>query len=188
VVPFNHWSFSMSIRTLLPRVVAAAAVGISTAASAAIVPVEQTLTLFDPQGSLVYNIATDGQANASTVSYYELVALPSWTGSTKFTTFSTEPLGSPASYAIYTDTSSGIGVGNTGALVTSWTLTDLIANNAEPYLLHLLSAGQYLLQVTTSPGEFSISTQISAVPVPGAALLFVSALLGLLGISRGRKP
>jgi len=51
----------------------------------------------------------------------------------------------------------------------------------------LLGAGQYVLQLTTLPNQYSISTQISAVPLPGALWLFGSAILGFLGFSKRRN-
>jgi hypothetical protein len=156
-------------------------------AHAATVPVAQSLSLFSPQGSLIYNIATAGGADA-TSRFYELAVAPSWaTQPTKFTTFSTEPVGSPATYSLYTDLDAALGAGNTGTLLNNWTVTDIGADNQNPFFISLISAGQYILKIDTLPGEFSISTNISSVPVPGAALLFGSALAGFLGLRRRKQ-
>jgi hypothetical protein len=155
---------------------------------ASVVPIEQSITLLNPEGSLVYNIATNGLANATTTSYYELIVDGSWSGTnTKFTTFSTEPTGTAASYSLFTDTNPLSLQGNTGALLTSWTQTDVPGNNLVPFFAFLLTAGQYVLQINTLPGQMNISTNIAAVPLPGALWLFGSALVGFLGFSSRRK-
>jgi hypothetical protein len=160
----------------------------SGAAQADVVPIEQSITLLNPEGSLVYNIATNGQPNAATTSYYELIVDPSWSGTnTKFTTFSTEPLGTNASYSLFTDTNGAALSSNTGALLTSWSQTDVPGNNLVPFFTYLLTAGQYVLQINTLPGQMNISTNIAAVPLPGALWLFGSAVLGFLGFTSRRK-
>jgi hypothetical protein len=170
---------------------ALAALAIGNAAHAAAVPIEQSITLLNPEGALVYNIATNGLANAPTTSYYELVVDGSWNNTnTSFTTFSTEPLGTNASYALFTDTNPLFLQGNTGALLTSWTQADVPGNNLVPFFTFLLTAGQYVLQINTLPGEMNISTNINAVssvPLPGAMWLFGSAVLGFLGFTNRRK-
>ena len=173
-------------KSILPAVCGAAAIAFAGATEAAVVPIEQTLTLENPSGSLVYNIATDGGA-AATTSFYQLIVDPTWTFPTKFTTFSTEPTGTTASYSLYVDIDPSTATSDTGAPLTSWTVTDVPMNNTIPFYTYLLGAGQYVLQLTTLPTQFSISTQISAVPLPGAIWLFGSALLAFLGISARRK-
>ena len=167
---------------------ALAGLAVGNLAHASVVPIEQSITLTNPTGSLVYNIATNGSASASTTSYYELIVDPSWaTQPTKFTTFSTEPLGTNASYSLFTDTNSGTLSGNTGALLTSWTQQDVPGNNLVPFFSYLLTAGQYVLQINTLQGQMNVSTNIAAVPLPGAMWLFGSALLAFLGVSARRK-
>jgi hypothetical protein len=162
--------------------------GLGSVAQAAVVPVEQTITLLNPEGSLVYNIATNGLANAATTSYYELIVDGSWSGTnTKFTTFSTEPVGSNATYQLFTDTNPLPLQGNTGAMLAGWTQADVPGNNLVPFFAFLLTAGQYVLQINTLPGEMNISTNIAAVPLPGAVWLFGSGLLAFLGVSSRRK-
>ena len=89
---------------------------------------------------------------------------PSWQiQPTQFTTFSTEPLGTNASYALYADLDPTAGAGNTGALLTLWTQQDVPGNNLVPFFTYLLTAGQYVLQINTLPGQMNISTNISSV-------------------------
>jgi hypothetical protein len=167
---------------------ALAVLAVGGAAHAAVVPIEQSITLLNPEGSLVYNIATNGLANAPTTSYYELIVDSTWSGTnTKFTTFSAEPVGTNASYSLFTDTNGASLAGNTGALLTSWSQTDVPGNNLIPFFATLLTAGQYVLQINTLPGQMNISTNIAAVPLPGALWLFGSAVLGFLGFTSRRK-
>lgn len=177
----------MKLKSGLAALGALAALSLASVGHAAVVTVEQSLELNNPTQGLVYNVATDGQANAATTSFYELIVDPSWNVPTKFITLSTEPVGGDASYALYTDADAGAVSGNTGTLLTSWTRTDIAANNSLPFFTHLLTAGQYLLRIDTTPGQFNIATQISAVPLPGAIWLFGSALLAFLGYSRRRR-
>jgi hypothetical protein len=114
-----------------------AGLALANVGHAAVVPIEQSITLLNPEGSLVYNIATNGSASTSTQSFYELIVDPSWSGTnTKFTTFSTEPLGTNASYSLWTDTNSTAGAGNTGALLQSWSQTDVPGNNLIPFFTY----------------------------------------------------
>lgn len=167
---------------------ALAGLAVANLAHASTVAIEQSITLANPTGSLVYNIATNGSANTVTTSYYELIVDPSWaTQPTKFTTFSTEPIGTNATYSLFTDTNSGTLAGNTGALLTSWGQQDVPGNNLIPFFSYLLTAGQYVLQINTLPGQMNVSTNIAAVPLPGALWLFGSALLAFLGVSSRRK-
>jgi hypothetical protein len=165
---------------------AVAALALATAGYAAPVAVEQTITLSNPEGSLVYNIATNGGETATT-SYYQLIVDPSWTTPTKFTTFSTEPVGTNASYALYTDTDASTGASSAGALLTTWTQQDVPGNNLVPFFSFLLTAGQYVLQINTLPMQMNVSTNIAAVPLPGAMWLFGGGLLAFLAISARRK-
>jgi hypothetical protein len=162
--------------------------GMGSIAQAASVPVEQTITLLNPEGSLVYNIATNGLANAPTTSFYQLIVDPTWSGTnTKFTTFSTEPLGTTASYSLFTDADASTSTSNTGTLLGTFAQTDVPGNNLIPFFNFLLTAGQYVLQINTLPGQMNVSTNIAAVPLPGAVWLFGSALLAFLGMSARRK-
>jgi hypothetical protein len=170
----------------LAAVGAVAALAFASAGYAAPVPIEQTLNLTNPEGSLVYNIATNGGASETT-SYYQLIVDPSWTTPTKFTTFSTEPVGTNASYSLFADLDASITGGNVGALLAGWSQQDVPGNNLIPYFSYLLTAGQYVLQINTLPGQMNISTNIAAVPLPGAMWLFGSALLAFLAISSRRK-
>jgi hypothetical protein len=170
----------------LAAVCALAGLLVGNAAQAAVVPIEQTLNLTNPEGSLVFNIATNGGASATT-SFYQLIVDPSWTTPTKFTTFSTEPTGTFASYSLFTDIDASTSTSNTGTLLGNFSQQDVPGNNLIPFFTFLLTAGQYVLQINTLPGQMNVSTNIAAVPLPGAMWLFGSALLAFLGMSARRK-
>jgi hypothetical protein len=177
----------MKFRTLA-AICALAGLAAANVAHATVVPIEQSITLLNPAGSLVYNIATNGSHDGPTTSYYELIVDGSWSGTnTKFTTFSTEPVGSNASYQLWTDTNPLPLQGDTGAMLASWTQQDVPGNNLVPFFSFLLTAGQYVLQINTLKDEMNISTNIAAVPLPGAVWLFGSGLLAFLGVSARRK-
>jgi hypothetical protein len=176
----------MSKKSSVAAVGAVAAMALVRAAYAAPVPFEQSITLTNPEGSLVYNTATNGGVETTT-SYYQLIVDPSWTSATKFTTYSTEAVGTDASYSLFTDSNPSGSVGDTGALLASWTQKDVPGNNLIPFFSFLLTTGQYVLQINTLPGQMNISTNIAAVPLPGAMWLFGGALLAFLGFSARRK-
>jgi hypothetical protein len=177
----------MTKKSSLAAVGAVAALAFACAGYAAPVALEQTITLTNPEGSLVYNIATNGDSGSVTTSYYQLIVDPSWTTPTKFTTFSTEPVGTNASYALFTDSDASLTTSNAGALLANWSQQDVPGNNLVPFFSFLLTAGQYVLQINTLAAQMNISTNIAAVPLPGAMWLFGSALLAFLGISGRRK-
>lgn len=177
----------MRTKSILATLLATATVAGAGTAQAAPVTIEQSMTLTNPSGGLVYNIATDGEAAVPTTSYYQLIVDASWNEPTKFTTFSTEPVATTASYSLWKDTDPLLHASNTGTLVASWSQTDIVANNTLPFFSYLMTAGQYVLGISTLAGQHSISTQVSAVPLPGAIWLFGTALAAFLGISRRRK-
>lgn len=63
-------------------------------------------------------------------------------------------------------------------------------NLAQTAVYRALSAGTYFLKITFAnpdAGAYGASTQVSAVPLPGAALLFGSALMGFGALRRKQK-
>jgi len=121
-------------------------------------------------------------------SYYELV-VGAYGALTTFLFVDTTPDGKTVSYELYADTP-GNGSGTItetsgllpGAGLVSWSIADNVGGS----FTYLLTAGsEYILKISTDGASLS-ETQISAVPLPGAALLFGSALLGA-GYLRRRK-
>ena len=70
-------------------------------------------------------------------------------------------------------------------VLASFSLTDVADGLAKPFYSTLLGGGNYSLTISTT--ALSSQTDISAVPLPGAALLFGSTLLGYMGLSKRRK-
>ena len=79
------------------------------------------------------------------------------------------------------------------AVGASWTMTDLgvtSLNLAQAGVYRALSTGTYYLQYAFNNGDplaIGVTTQISAVPLPAAAWLFGSALLGFGAMRRKQK-
>lgn len=100
-----------------------------------------------------------------------------------------DPLASwTVSYEIWTDGTAGAGY-SLGSLVDSFSFTDATFSLNSPSSWHLTSialAGEYVLRMSTD-GANSTTSQISAVPLPAAAWLFGSALLGFGAMRRKQK-
>jgi hypothetical protein len=79
--------------------------------------------------------------------------------------------------------------GGLGRPVQAFSLTDTNDGVAPSMKLSLLDGVDYLLRISLNgPGALTaIGAPVSAVPLPGAALLFGTALLGFLGFSNRRK-
>ena len=103
--------------------------------------------------------------------------------------------GRTVTYQLWTDTNAGIDAITLGSTVgASWTWTDIgsdAVNLAATYIYRALVPGsQYALvlsEIPSDPGLYAATTQISAVPLPAAAWLFGSALLGLGALRRKQK-
>lgn len=89
----------------------------------------------------------------------------------------TNPDQQTVSYSLYNVTAD--------SLVANFSFDDVLDGAAKPFYSTLLSAGAYTLTITTSAN--SSTTFISAVPLPGAALLFGSTVLGYLGVNKRRN-
>lgn len=115
-------------------------------------------------------------------------------GQTTFTLVDAVPDTLQVRYFVYedsNDTEGEIGLG-TKLLETVPYITDIsnTSTSASPFFSLFLAAGeQFVLRINKNVdgGWDSISTQISAVPLPGAALLFGTALAGFFGFSNRRK-
>jgi len=110
-------------------------------------------------------------------SYYELV-VGAYDALTTFTFDDTTPDGKTVTYNIYADDDSVVGQYSQGALLVTPTFPISIVDGVGGAFSVLLSANtQYVLEMFTN-GATASTTNISAVPLPGAALLFGTALLG----------
>lgn len=91
----------------------------------------------------------------------------------------------PVRYFLFEDTDNTVGASNTGVELAE-TVPYLNVGGSFQYALQ--SGKQYVLQIQkNSSGWESITTNVSAVPLPGAIWMFGTALLGFLGFSSRRK-
>ena len=98
-------------------------------------------------------------------------------------------------YEIYKDNLGGAGYSYTlSDLIDSFTFTDATysASNPSPWhLTPIVTTGEYVLKMWTSDGlgnrATSSTSEISAVPLPAAAWLFGSAVLGFGALRRKQK-
>ncbi len=106
-------------------------------------------------------------------SFYELV-VGGYDALTTFTLVDTNPDNKQVSYELYLDTEITENLINLGSKLTEWAYNDSTGGTFN----YMLSANaQYVLKMFTN-GASSSETQVSAVPLPGAALLFGSVLAG----------
>jgi hypothetical protein len=124
-------------------------------------------------------------------SFYELVVTGTGTVGTVVTLIDSSPEVQTVYYDIFVDLDPTAGI-LTGALVDSWNFIDILGTPTQAHTAMLaasLAGTQYVLKMASSglgAGEGSTS-QISAVPLPAAAWLFGSALLGLGALRRKQK-
>lgn len=93
-------------------------------------------------------------------------------------------------YTLFNDTNASLNLIDVGTQLVQQTIWD--NNNAfasEGYFSYFFATpGQYVLKMVTNMAAPSASTSVvSAVPLPAAAWLFGSAVLGMLGFARRRK-
>jgi hypothetical protein len=94
-------------------------------------------------------------------------------------------------YTLYEDAEDTQALGSwvLGAIVGTWSRTDVNVGTTPAYFASLVANAHYVLklELDSSSHAFTSSTQISAVPLPAAAWLFGSALLGLGAMRRKQK-
>ena len=107
---------------------------------------------------------------------------------TKFTLIDTNVEGKTVSYALFNDNDVSTNSYVLGTAVgVPWSFVDL-AGNGGTYAATLLAGQQYVLKIQHAGVQaFSSTTEISAVPLPAAAWLFGSALMGFGALRRKQK-
>jgi hypothetical protein len=123
-------------------------------------------------------------------SYDELVVTGPGSVGVVTTLIDSSPEVQTVSYWIYADLNPLLGATTIGGLIDSWSYVDFLGTGTQSHLTWLVASGtQYVLKMASSgslAGEGSTS-QISAVPLPAAAWLFGSAVLGLGALRRKQK-
>ena len=153
----------------------------SSQASAASIP------LFSGMAPVDVNTSSPG----SDPVVYELHTLtPNITLLTRLvdTVVDTDPIASwTVTYKVWTDGTTGVG-SSFGTLLDTFSFTDATYSGTSPSPWHytVLGNGEFLLEISTD-GALASSSQISAVPLPAAAWLFGSALLGFGALRRKQK-
>jgi hypothetical protein len=106
---------------------------------------------------------------------------------TSFQLIDTIPDSKVVTYNIFADGDNTLaGYTAIGPSLFSWVFTDLMNNSPNNIVQALAANTQYVLQISTN-GALASETQISAVPLPAAAWLFGSALLGFGAMRRKQK-
>lgn len=162
------------IRARLVAVGIAATLALAGHVQSAVVPVRPAAALSHPVG-LVVGVPAEGAQG------YRWVPGTSWSG----------PAGLPdvadtghAPVTVPHANTDAVAIGSaTAAMLLLRTQPEPTDRGDLPIHAYLLSAGEYVLAVGTLAAEVPPSTQVSAVPLPGAIWLFGSALLAFLGIS-----
>ena len=126
-------------------------------------------------------------------SWYELNVGSSGSGfvGTYFQLIDTDDDLNTVNYTLYEDdeVTQTLGSWVLGTIVGSWSRTDVNSGTTPSYFASLVANSHYVLKMdlVNSLNDYSSSTQISTVPLPAAAWLFGSALLGLGALRRKQK-
>ena len=143
------------------------------------------------------NRDADGHPNGNpyTANYFYELIVGAFDSLTTFMLGGTTNETVPVRYFLWRDDNSAVGaaqiaaVGTPGNGVAQGALKETV-----PYLTvgqnfqYSLPQGQYVLQIQkTVDGWESITTKVSAVPLPGALWMFGAALMGFVGFSSRRK-
>ncbi len=143
-------------------------------------------------GMTTVEVGTTNLAAGFNPSYDELVVGAGYSGflGTYVTLVDTSPELQSVTYNIWNDTNGTAGLYSAGAtLIDTWTFIDLLGAGTSTHFVSLAENTQYVLEMIasgTGPANHSTS-EVSAVPLPAAAWLFGSALLGFGALRRKQK-
>lgn len=177
------WFFLIDLGGLTMKKLALAAALVLVAGTASATPFyPDTQTPFTTVNVVFGNSQTVSTAYEYNPVWDELVAASDVTA--VFELLGTESLHNvgTVAYELYADTNSGIGSVGIG----SGPLFATMLSVGQSFSYALAGGSQYVLKMTLS-GDTTSSTKISGVPIPGAAWLFGSGLLGFMLLSNRRK-
>lgn len=160
--------------------------GLSLAGAAHAVPIAGTYNLV---GTTPQSIDTWNFTGSKASTYYEIDLGGAGTSGLNVESDFTFWFDQPVTYTLYNDKDSSTGSAKLGSEIGSITLGGL--DNPSTWALSLAAGAQYILKITlngaTAYAQTIISDPaVSAVPLPGTALLFATALLGGAGLMRRR--
>lgn len=155
-----------------------ALLGAGTATAATISPTLEASYSILPVTNITFS-ATGEEAK-----YYELV-VGSSDALTSVTMLDVEPDTKSVEYSLFADLNNTLGA---SSINDPGSLLKVVANDVGLVFSYLLLAGQqYVLMVAPHNNTTYTQTNISAVPLPAAAWLFGTALIGFITMSSRRK-
>lgn len=168
---------------MVKKALAAAAISVACgSAMASSVPTD-TIDVYD--GMSVTNLFTSTTFSANDPTFYELNVTDSNGAQAYFSLIDTDNDFFDVTYTLSNDNDGALGWIDIGSQLFQTTITDNNLPGPQGTFTQFLAAGQYVLKIATNQA-FSSNSQVSAVPLPAAAWLFGSAILGM-GFFRRRK-
>lgn len=166
------------------KALAAAVISVACGSAMASSMPAGTIDVYD--GMSVANVFTSTTFSANDPTFYELNVTDSNGALAYFSLIDTDNDFHDVTYTLTSDDAIGLNAIEIGSqLFFQTTITDNNIAGPQGTFTQFLAAGQYVLKIATNQA-FSSSSQVSAVPLPAAAWLFGSALLGM-GLFRRRK-
>lgn len=175
---------------IVKKALAAAAISVACGSVMASSLPAGTITLYDGMSAQTVNTSTLFGQTYDPV-FYELNVTDDNGARAFFTLIDTDPDNNGTTrtvqYTLFEDETDAANSISIGTQLFQTTISDNNNAGSEGYFTYFFAKGQYVLKMATNMLAPSSSTStVSAVPLPAAAWLFGSALLGL-GVLRRRK-
>lgn len=168
---------------LVKKALAAAVISIACGNAMASTVPTGTINVFD--GMSVTNLFTSTTFSSNDPTFYELNVTDSNGALAFFSLIDTDNDFHDVTYTLSNDDAVGLNAIEIGTLLFQTTITDNNLLGPQGTFSQFLAAGEYVLKIATNQA-FSSNSQVSAVPLPAAAWLFGSVVLGM-GLFRRRK-
>lgn len=175
---------------IVKKALVAAVISIACGSAMATSVPAGTITVFDGMSSTTVNTSSMFGQTYDPV-FYQLNVTDTNGALAFFTLIDSDPdnIGAKKTveYTLYEDDTSGLNAISIGTQLFQKTLTDNNSAGSEGYFSYFFKQGEYILKMATNMlAPASSTSTVSAVPLPAAAWLFGSALLGM-GFFRRRK-